>query len=213
MTKNVNFYIAYDLAVWPKVPLKNVTLKNCFFGMTNIVKNSEKYKWVYNISGYEIAFDRRNWWSFGNSTARNFIIFGVDNSSLSLIDNLKNIFLIFGLGQTYGINGSFGKPEKKFSINFTIANRKFCLSLNYDGDNSYLLVNGKEIIKFKIDNKNVNFPTRFCLGSIYDGFSATESKEVSLNKMVYGFSVDYSSIKQSNTLNIDKYLITKNNIK
>ena len=28
MTKNVNVYIVYDLAVWPKVPLKNFTLKN-----------------------------------------------------------------------------------------------------------------------------------------------------------------------------------------
>ena len=64
--------------------------------MTSIVKNSEKYKCVYNTSGYEIAFDRRNWWSFRNSTARNFIIFGVDNISLSLIDNLKKIFLILG---------------------------------------------------------------------------------------------------------------------
>ena len=45
-------------------------------------------------------------------------------------------------------------------------------------DNSYLFVNRKEIIKFKADNKNVNFPTRFCLRSISVGFSATESKEV-----------------------------------
>ena len=125
MTKNVNVYIVYDLAVWSIVPLKNFTLKNCFFGMTSIVKNSEKYKCVYNASGYEIAFDGRNWWNFRNSTARNFIIFGVDNISLSLIDNLKKIFLILGLRQTYGINGSFGKPEKKVSINFTIANTKF----------------------------------------------------------------------------------------
>ena len=44
-----------------------------------------------------------------------------------------------------------------------------------------MFVNGKEIIKFKADNKNVNFPTRFCLVSISDGFSATESREVSLN--------------------------------
>ena len=33
------------------------------------------------------------------------------------------------------------------------------LSLHYNDDNSYLFVNGKEIIKFKADNKNVNFPT------------------------------------------------------
>ena len=47
------------------------------------------------------------------------------------------------------------------SINFTKANAKFCVSLHYNADNSYLFDNGKEIITFKGDNKNVTFPTRF----------------------------------------------------
>ena len=36
-----------------------------------------------------------------------------------------------------------------YSINFTITKKKFYLSLLYNGGNSYLLVNGTEIIKFK----------------------------------------------------------------
>ena len=36
-----------------------------------------------------------------------------------------------------------------YSINFTVARKKFCLSLHYNGANSYLFVNGIEIIKFK----------------------------------------------------------------
>ena len=39
--------------------------------------------------------------------------------------------------------------KKMYSINFTVANKTFCLSLHYNGDNSYLLVNGKEVTKFK----------------------------------------------------------------
>ena len=38
LTKIVNVYIVYDLNAWPKIPLRNVTLKNCLFGATNIVK-------------------------------------------------------------------------------------------------------------------------------------------------------------------------------
>ena len=76
-----------------------------------------------------------------------------------------------------------------------------------------MYVNGKEIFKFKADNKNVNFLTQFCLGSISNGFSATKSKEVSLNGNVYDFSVDYNSIDKFNILNIHKYLMTKDNIK
>ena len=75
---------------------------------------------------------------------------------LILIITNKNNFLVLGEGPTYGINGSFGSLEKKFSINFSKASTKFCLSFYYNGDNSLLFVNGKEISKFKANNKNVN---------------------------------------------------------
>ena len=45
----------YELNLWPKNPLDNFILKNCLFDATNIVKNSNKSKWVY--SGYWIVFD------------------------------------------------------------------------------------------------------------------------------------------------------------
>ena len=86
-------------------------------------------------------------WSFNNDFARNVKSFGADNSSLSHLDNRKNNLLILDEGPVYGINESFGSPEKKFSINFTKANTKFCLNFNYNADNCYLLVNGKEIFK------------------------------------------------------------------
>ena len=41
------------------------------------------------------------------------MIFGVDNSSSSHVENRKNNFLILGEDPTYGINGSFDAPEKK----------------------------------------------------------------------------------------------------
>ena len=119
--------------------------------------------------------------------------------------------MILGEGPTYGINESFGSPEKKFSINFNKANTKFCLSLHYNSNN--LFFNGKEIFKFKTDNKNVNPSTQFCLRSIYNGFSNTDSREISFNGNVYDFSVDQNSIDKSDILNIHKYLMTKKNIK
>ena len=76
-----------------------------------------------------------------------------------------------------------------------------------------MLVNGKEISKFKSGNENFNFPTQFCLESISNGFSATESREVFLNRNVYEFSVDYNSIDKSDIMNIHKYLMSRNNIK
>ena len=70
-----------------------------------------------------------------------------------------------------------------------------------------------EIFKFKSSNKNVNFPTQFCLGSISNGFSAIEAREVSLNGNVYDFSVNYNSFDKSDLLNIHKQLTAKNCIK
>ena len=52
-----------------------------------------------------------------------------------------------------------------YSINFTVPKKKFCLSLHYNGSNSYLFVNGTEIIKFKAkDFASVASP--LCLGNI-----------------------------------------------
>ena len=71
-------------------------------------------------------------------------------------------------------------PEKMFSINFNKAMTRFCLSLNYNDHNSYLLVNEKDTFKLKADKRNFNFPTQFFLGGISNGFGATEPTEVSL---------------------------------
>ena len=80
----------------------------------------------------------------------NVIIFGFDRSLSSHADNRKNNFLISGGSPTYGINGSSGSPEKRFSLNFTKANAMFCLSLHYNADDNYLFVNGKEILNLKL---------------------------------------------------------------
>ena len=132
------------------------------FRATNIVKDNGKEKYVY--SSYEIAFDGKGSWSSNVDFGRNVIIFGVGNSSSHHTDNVKNDFLISEEGDTFGISGSFGASGKKILI-LVRQKTKFCLSLHYNSDNSYLFVNGKEIYKFKA-SKNVSFPSQFCLGSI-----------------------------------------------
>ena len=98
--------------------------------------------------------------------------------------------------------------EQKFSTNFSKPKTKLCLSLHYNGDNSYLFVNGKKIYKFEANNKNVNFPNQFCLGSI-----SNKCRGRYLKGNVYDFSVDYDTINKSDILNIYKYLImVKNNM-
>ena len=122
-------------------------------------KNSDKEKDVY--SGHRVTFDVVGSWSFDNNTARNAIIFGVYNILSFHADNFKNKFLMLGEGPTFGISGNFGSPEKKFSINFSKANTKFCLSLPYNASNSYLFVNGKEILRLKPTTEVLTFQVNF----------------------------------------------------
>ena len=92
------------------------------------------------------------------------------------------------------------------------ANTKFCLRLNYNGENSYLFVNAKEIFKFKADNKNVQFSKTFQFNFMSKEFSASEYIEACLNGSKYDFSDDYKAIEKLNILNVHQYLIIKNDM-
>ena len=109
LSKIVNVYIVNDLDASPRNPTNNFKFKSCLFGATNIVKNSDKKKYVY--SGYGTKFDSASSWSFDNDFARNVIIFDVDNSSSILSDNRKNNFLILGKGPTIVINLLFTREK------------------------------------------------------------------------------------------------------
>ena len=103
----------------------------------------------YKYSSYGIGFDRKGEFSFGNGFGRNCIIFRVDMSSSVHVDNKKKYILILGKGPTQGLDGTTLTAEKLYLIAFTENNKKFCLSLHYNGANSYLFVNVTEIIEFK----------------------------------------------------------------
>ena len=77
-----------------------------------------------------------------------------------------------------------------YSINFTITKKKFCLSLHYNGANSYLFVNGTEIYKFKAKESEISLGS-ICLGNISKDWSVDNMKKTGFTGYVYDFSVDY----------------------
>ena len=85
-------------------------------------------------------------------------------SSTTQIDNRKKEILILGKGPTQGLEHTLS-VEKMYSINFTKENTKFCLSLHHNGADSYLVVNGTEIIKFKAKYSEIT-PYPLCFGNI-----------------------------------------------
>ena len=98
-----------------------------------------------------------------------------------------------------------------YSINFSMCAQKFCLSLHYNGINSYLFVNGTEIIKFKAkDSKIVASPV--CLGNISKDWSTDNMLETRSSGYVSDFSVDYDAIAVDDIKETQEYLMKKNNI-
>ena len=174
-----------------------------------MAKNGDIKKHGY--SGYGIGFDRRSSFSFPvGGFGQNVLIFGVDMSSSVHIDNKKKDILVLGKGPTQGLEHTL-TAEKMYSINFTVTNKKFCLSLHYNGANSYLFVNSTEIYKFKAKVSKIE-ATPSCLRNISTDWSADNMKKTGFNGYVYNFSVDYDAIALDESVDIRKYLMKKNNM-
>ena len=127
----------------------------------------------------------------------------------------KKDILVLGIGPTQGLQHTL-TAEKMYSINFTVTKKKFCLSLHYNGANSYLFVNGTEIIKFKAkDSEIVASPLR--LGNISKDWSTDNMKKTELNGYVYEFNVDYNDFGAADPGKaipfVHNYLMGKYNIK
>ena len=81
----VNIYIVYELGASSSND-SDPTLKNCSFGAVTSTKNADIKQ--YGYSGYGIGFDRRGSFPFPDGGfGQNVLIFGVDMSSSTHIDN------------------------------------------------------------------------------------------------------------------------------
>ena len=165
--KIVNICIVYEIIKIANINgnrNSNLTVQNALFGAVSLTKNADVGKYKY--SWYGIAFDRTSSFSFsGGGYGQNVIIFAVGMNSSIHVDNNGKDILILGKGPTQGLREHSLTAEKMYSINFSKDNIIFCLSLHWNGANSYLSVNGTEIIKFKAkDSKIVASP--LCLENI-----------------------------------------------
>ena len=185
-------------------------LTNALSGAVKLTKNADIDKYKY--SAYGIGFDGHGIYSHPNGgTERNIIIFGVDMSSSTKIDNKGKDILILGKGPTQGSGEHSLSAEKMYLINFTKVNTKFCLSLHYNGANSYLFVNGAEIHKFTVKDSMI-VPYNLCLANVFKDFSTSNTKKTEFNGYIYDFSSDYNTIDVNHIKDIHKYLMKKNGI-
>ena len=128
--KSANIYIVNEINKNDHSTISDPALENCLFGAVTLTKNADIDK--YGYPGYGTGFDRKSSFSFpGGGFGQNVIIFRVDMSSSTHIDNKKKDILILGKGPTQGLEHTL-TAEKMYSINFTVLKKKFCLSLQYN---------------------------------------------------------------------------------
>ena len=66
-----------------------------------------------------------------------------------------------------------------YSISFTVTRKKFCLSLQYNGADSYLFVNGTEVYKFTVKHSEI-VASALCLGNISKDWAVDNIKKTEL---------------------------------
>ena len=203
--KVVNIYIVYELGASSSHD-SDPTIKNCLSGAGTLTKNADNEKYKY--SGYGIGFDRISSFSFtGGGFGQNVLIFGADMSTSIHIDIKKKDILVLGKGPTQELESTL-TAEKMYSIIFTVTKKTFCLSLHYNGGNSYLFVNGTEIIKFKAKDSEI-VASPLCLGNTSKDCSTDNMKKTGLTGYVYDFSADYNAIAIDDIKDIHNYLMKK----
>ena len=111
-----------------------------------------------------------------------------------------------------GINDTTFYAEQVYSQNFTQPNKKFVLSLHYNGNKSYLIVNGKQELAFKAKNDQMQI-AKLCLGNLSSDWTTTESQKTRFYGKIYDFVVDYDQATSIGTYyDFHRYLMIKHNI-
>ena len=175
----VNIYIVYLIDPISSSRNTDYTVQNALFGRAKINKNATDTS-KHKHEGYGICFDEGGTFNKEKiNNGRNVIIFGVHESALVHAKNKTNNIYIMGDLFVQGINDTILYAERVYSQNFTAVNKKFVLSLHYNGDNSYLFVNGKEELKFKVKDDQI-VKEILCLGNISDDWTALNAKKTGL---------------------------------
>ena len=130
----INIYCLYSLKPITNLRNTDYAVQNALFGGVKITKDSSDTS-KHKYEGYGICFDEGGMFSMGNiNNGRNVLIFGVHENSAIHSNNKANNIFIMGDGFVQGINDTTLYAEKIYSQNFTEPNKKFVLSLHYNGD-------------------------------------------------------------------------------
>ena len=103
-------------------------------------------------------------------------MFGADMSSFAHVDHKNKYILILGEGPTQGLHDMTLTAESKYAFNFTRPNKRFVLSLYYNGINIFLFTSAAKVYQFKRKDSEIKDYT-LCLGNISKDFTINNMKK------------------------------------
>ena len=169
--KVVNLYISYTLGLQLKNLNTDFTVGSCLFGSVKLTKNADPDKYKY--TGYGIGLNSRSESLLTNgSYGKN--AFEADMRSSVHVDDKGKDIIILGEGPTQALDDTILTAEAKYRINFTQSAKRFVLSLQYNGSNSFLFVNATKVYQFKTKNSELK---ALYLGNISKDFTINNMKK------------------------------------
>ena len=81
--------------------------------------------------------------------------------------------------------------------------------MHYNGDNSYLFVNGRQELKFKAKTDQL-VKEKLCIGNLSNQWTTSESEKTGIYGQIYDFVMDYEQISSVKAVyDMHRYLIIK----
>ena len=174
----INIYCVYEIQPIASSRDTTFTIQNALFGASQITKNADTSK--YNYKGYGICCTITECGRAHTTNGRNVLIFGVEMSFSVHATNRANNIYVMGGGLTQGIHDTMLHVEKNYYRNFTDPGKKFVLCLHYDGDDSYLFVNGRQELKLKCKTDQL-VKEKLFIGNLSDQWTTSESEKTGLH--------------------------------
>ena len=138
------------------------------------------------------------------------LIYGADMTRSTNNSNKTENFYCIGKGDTKGLQG--GKtihPEHDYVGTNRSEMKK--ISVCYNGNNSYIILDGVQQAKFKTMT-NLKLTNPLVIGNTTEEFTEAESKDISLSSNIYDLAVNYLNLDLSKLMSVQGYLMKKYNI-
>ena len=189
--KVINLYIVYKLT--PRIITEDEIVQvNGLFGNLKIANTRNTLHYRY-YDGKGVFFSSTgSYGGTGVNNLRNLIIYGADIKNSSYATNKKNHIYILGKGFTQGLQygATIYAKHDYVKVNDTQVNKKFILSV-FNGDNSYLFINGVKQFQFKAMS-SLKLDKLLVIGNTSTNISnQTDYKKGVLHGDIYDFLVSY----------------------